>query len=238
MSLYLCFKFQTFFFIILICTLVWMLPFKGILLFAQLQGQHLSRGTLLNFAPYMPHLFHLRLCPLGWKVFTVSSRSGFNRGILGASSASQSFTDRMWQSMKKCSCGWFMLMDGRGQHNIVKQLSANKKKMKRKKCKHKNLRKWRNSFNCLSITDTDALVTCNSYILLPDSKHCMCLHGFGLETLLFMLNLLRTFCISVSTLRFLLLLKVQLKCLSTSVTPLLERIVGWNINSFITRKLP
>ena len=66
MSLYLCFKyFKLFFFLILICTLIWMLPFKGIILFAQLQGQHLIWGTPLNFAPHMPHLFHLRLCPLG-----------------------------------------------------------------------------------------------------------------------------------------------------------------------------
>ena len=65
MSFCLCFKYfklkKNFF---LICTLVWMLFFKGILLFAQLQGQHLSRGAPLNFAPYMPHLFHLHLCLL------------------------------------------------------------------------------------------------------------------------------------------------------------------------------
>ena len=67
MSFCFCFKYFKFFKKNLICTLVWMLFFNGILLFAQLQGPHLSWGAPLNFAPYMPHLFHLHLCLLGEK---------------------------------------------------------------------------------------------------------------------------------------------------------------------------
>ena len=50
-----------------------------------------------------------------------------------------------------CTCGWFMLLCGRGQHNIVEQLSSLKKKKLthlKKTAVHRH--KWAGGGNCLN----------------------------------------------------------------------------------------